>query len=231
MKVKMEIITPQQNLRDYPCKTDKVYELLLESIIKQKLLPGERLIEKNLAEKLGVSKTPVREALSRLQKEGLVEGIPYQGFLVARISFQDVEEIYDLREVIEGLAARNATKKINKERINQLNLIIQSFEDCVRRRDLEGYSSLDLKFHNLLASISKNRRLSQMMQLLRNQTRVLMSTSVVLQGRIEASLKEHKKIINAVITCNPDLAERFARKHVENVKMAVLNSLKDKKGK
>ena len=226
--IKMEIITPQQSLQNYPRKTEKVYELLLESIIKRKLLPGERLIEKDLAGKLGVSKTPVREALSRLQKEGLVEGMPYQGFLVARISPKDIEEIYDLREVIEGLAARNATEKIDKEQINQLNLIVRSFEECIRKRDLESYSSLDLKFHNLLADISENGRLSQMMQLFRNQTRILMSTSVILPGRVKASLEEHKKIVNAVITHNPSLAEQFAREHVKNVKMAALNSFKDK---
>lgn len=221
----------EQNLRDYPSKTEKVYELLLKSIIERKLSPGERLVERNLAEKLGVSKTPIREALNRLKKERLIEGTAYHGFFVARISPEDIEEIYELREVLEGLAARNATKKINQEQVKQLNSIIRSFEDCIRKNDLKCYSSLDLEFHNLLATISKNKRLFEIMQLLRNQTRILMSTSVVLPGRVEASLKEHKNIIKAVVDRKPDVAEQFAREHIKNVRKAVLNSLKNKQRK
>jgi len=217
------------SLRDYSSKTEKVYDLLAESIIKQRLSPGERLVERSLAERLGVSKTPVREALNRLKEEGLAEGTPYSGFFVARISPEDIEEIYELREVLEGLSAREATRKINEEQIKELNSIIQSFENCVRKKELEDYSSLDLKFHNLLAGISKNGRLFQTMQLLRNQTRILMSTSVVLPGRVEASLKEHKKIMDAIVSHKSDLAEQFAREHIRNVKRAVLKSLKKEK--
>lgn len=214
------------SLQDYSSKTEKVYDLLVESIIKQRLSSGERLVERNLAEKLKVSKTPVREALNRLKKEGLVEGTPYSGFFVARISPEDMEEIYALREVLEGLAAREATKNINEKQIRQLDSIIQSFENCVKGKDLEHYSSLDLKFHNLLVAVSKNGRLFQTMQLLRNQTKILMSTSVVLPERVEASLEEHKKIMKAIVSHKPDLAEEFARKHIRNVKRAVFNSLK-----
>lgn len=225
----MKTINVRQSLRDYSSKTEKVYDLLVESIITQRFPPGERLVERSLAERFGVSKTPVREALNRLKKEGLVEGTPYSGFFVARISAEDMEEIYELREVLEGLAARNATKKINEKQIRQLNSIIQSFEDCVREKDVKRYSSFDLEFHNLLAAISKNGRLTQIMQPLRNQTRILMSTSVILPGRVETSLKEHKKIMNAVIARKPDLAEQFTREHIRNVRKAVLNSLKKKK--
>jgi len=229
--VKMEIISSEQSLQNYPSKTEKVYDLLLESIIKRRLSLGQRLVERDLAEKLGVSKTPIREALNRLKKEGLVEGAPYRGFFVAQISPKDMEEIYKLREVLEGLAARDASEKINKGQTRQLNSIVQSLENYVEGKDLESYSSLDLKFHNLLAAISKNERLSQTMQLLQNQTRILMSTSVVLPGRVEASLKEHKKITDAVMSHKSNLAEQFAREHIKNVRKAVLVSLKSEKNK
>jgi len=227
----MEIISSEQSLQNYPSKTEKVYDLLLESIIKRRLSLGQRLVERDLAEKLGVSKTPIREALNRLKKEGLVEGAPYRGFFVAQISPKDMEEIYKLREVLEGLAARDASEKINKGQTRQLNSIVQSLENYVEGKDLESYSSLDLKFHNLLAAISKNERLSQTMQLLQNQTRILMSTSVVLPGRVEASLKEHKKITDAVMSHKSNLAEQFAREHIKNVRKAVLVSLKSEKNK
>ena len=225
----MKMLGRNQNLEDYPSRTERVYNILLENIIKQKFTPGERLVERDLAEMLGVSKTPVREALGRLEKEGLVYGVPYRGVFVARISLKDVLEIYDLREVIEGLGARGATKKINKEQIEQLNSIIQSSKDCVKKNDLECYSSLDLKFHNLLATISGNKRLGQIMQLLRNQTRILMSTSVKLPGRVKVSLGDHKKIVEAVVRQDAKLAEKLAREHVRKTKEAILDWLEELK--
>ena len=227
----MDTLPPAQSLENYPSKTEKVYELLVDSITKRKLSSGQRLVEKSLAEKLGVSKTPIREALNRLKKEGLIQGAPYRGFFVAQILPKDVEEIYKLREVLEGLAARDASKRINKGQIQQLKSIVESLENCIEKKDLEGYSSLDLKFHNLLAAISKNQRLSQTMQLLQNQTRILMSTSVVLPGRVKSSLEEHKKIMTAVISHTADLAEQFARQHIKHVRKAVVVSLKGKKNK
>lgn len=225
----MKMLGQNQNLQDYPSRTERVYNILLEKIIKQKFIPGERLVERDLAEMLGVSKTPVREALGRLEKEGLVYGVPYRGVFVARISPKDVLEIYDLREVIEGLGAWSAAEKINKEHIEQLNSIIQSSGDCVKKNDLECYSSLDLKFHNLLAAISGNERLSQIMQLLRNQTRILMSTSVKLPGRVKVSLDDHKKIVEAVVRQDAKLAEKLAREHVRKTKEAILDWLEELK--
>lgn len=222
----MNAINWNKTLEEYPSKSKRVYEILLENIIKGRLLPGEKLVERDLAKKLGVSKTPVREALSKLEREGLIEGASYHSFSVAQISHKDIIEIYDIREIIDGLAARATTEKIKEKKVKQLHSIIRSFKSYLKKNDLESYSSLDIKFHNLLGLISENRRLCEIMQRLRNQTRVLMTTSVTLPGRAEASLAEHRKIVDAVTSQDTDLAERFAREHIRNVRKAVLDSLK-----
>lgn len=212
-------------MEKYPTRTERVYEILLGNIVKRRLLPGKKLVERDLVKKLGVSKTPIREALSRLEIEGLIEGTSYHSFSVIQISQKKIIEIYDIREVIDGLAARVVAKKINKEQVKQLHSIIQSFQSYIEKNDLESYNSLDIEFHNLLGAISENRRLCEIMQRVRNQARILMTTSVGLPGRAEASLAEHRKMVDTIASQDVDLAEKFAREHIRNVKKAVLDSL------
>lgn len=222
----MNPINHRKSLHGYPSKTDRVYDILLENIIRRVLLPGENLVERDLAQKLGVSKTPVREALARLEREGLIQGASYHGFSVTELSENDAIEIYDIREIVDGLAARRAAEKVNKEQVKELQFVIQSFRYYVKKNDLKSYNSLDIKFHNLLGAISGNRRLCEMMQRLRDQTRILMTTSVTLTGRAEASLAEHTKILDAIARRDADLADQLSREHIRNVKKAVLSSLK-----
>ncbi len=215
-----------QTLEEHVSKSERVYDILRESIVKRRFVAGEKLVERDLARKLKVSKTPVREALSRLEREGLIEGSSYRSFSVTQLSERDIVEIYDIREIANGLAARCAANKADKKQIEQLYSIIQSFRDHVKRNDLRSYNSLDIEFHNLLGAISENKRLREIMQLLRNQTRVLMTTSVTLLGRAEASLSEHTKIVDAIASQEADLAERLTREHIRNVKRAVLGTFK-----
>lgn len=209
---------------NYLSKTEKVYRILREDIVERRLLPGQRLVERELIEKLGVSKTPVREALARLKKDGFVEGNSRQSASVIRISRKDVAEIYNLREVLEGLAATCVADKITPEKAEELLSNIRLSENCVRENNLKEYTRLDLKFHNLVEIISENKRLYEMMQYLRYQVKVLMTTSITLPGRgVKVSLSEHKKIVEAIINQNPNLAGRMAKKHVRKTSKAVLD--------
>jgi len=211
-------------MESYPSKTEKVYKILQEDIIERRLLPGQRLVERELIERLGVSKTPVREALVRLKKEGLVKGSLYQSVFVTRILRKDAVEIYDLREVLEGLAAKGAAEKITPKKAEELHSIIKLFEECVKENNLKKYARLDLEFHSLIGMISRNERLCEMMQHFHYQTRVLMSTSMTLPGRgAKISLSEHKKIVEAIIDQNPELAEKMAKEHIRNTREAVLD--------
>lgn len=209
---------------NYPSKAEKVYQILREDIIERRLLPGQRLVERDLIEKLDVSKTPVREALVRLKKDGLVKGTLHQSVFVNRILRKDVMEIYDLREVLEGLAAECAAKKISPEKVKEFHSIIRLSEERMKENDLKKYICLDLQFHNLVGIISGNERLCKIMQRLYYQTRILMNTSMTLPGRgIKVSLSEHKKIVEAIVNHNPDLAEKMAKEHIKKTRKAVLD--------
>ena len=212
-------------------KSKKIYSLLIKEIVTGKIFPGQRLTERELIEKYGMSKTPIREALNKLEENGIVTYELNKGFSVVRISHCDVEEIYELREVLEGLAAKKVVEKLELA-ITQDKNIIENFrlsEECLKNNDIQKYSILDMKFHNLLADMSGNYRLKNTLDKLYYQAKLLLSTSLYLPGRdISISFNEHKDIVKAI--SNEDIvnAERKARAHVRGVKTAVLNWI-DKK--
>lgn len=213
---------------EYIDKREQVYRLLRKRILEGELSPGSRLIERKLAEELEISKTPIRETLVMLKKEGLADGEVHRGLWVAEITKEDAKEIYDLREMLEGLAAREAVEKINQEECRKLVSFLKEFEKCYHQKDLRSYSNTDIKFHNFLIEISGNKRLYELVSHLRAQSRLLMSTSVNLPGRAKASLSEHKKIVQVVVDREGELAEKYAREHIRNVKKAVLQSFEKK---
>ena len=213
---------------EYIDKTEQIYRLLRSRILEGKLAPGSRLIERKLAEELNVSKTPVREALVRLSKDGLLDGEAHRGFWVAELTGEEAREIYDLREMLEGFAAREAAKKINQQGCRKLASFLEEFEVYYNQGNLSAYNDTDIRFHNFLIEISANQRLYHLVSHLRAQSRLLMATSVNFPGRAKASLFEHKKIIEAVVGHKEDLAEKYAREHIRNVKKVVLNRLAEK---
>ena len=212
------------SLESYPNKTDRVYEILLDNITKRNFAPGSKLGEQYLADQLGVSKTPVREALSRLEREDLVNIYPNRGAFVVEINKEDIIEIYDLREVLEGLAARQTARKIDERGLDRVQKLIKSMEKSLKNGDLEEYSSHDSQFHSLLARISGNTRLQKMVQNLRYQARILMSSSVQIPGRAEKSFKEHKRIYKALQEGDGPEAETAVREHTRSTKETVLGS-------
>ena len=212
-------------------KSKKIYNLIIKEIVTGEIFPGHRLIERELIEKYGMSKTPIREALNKLEENGIVTYELNKGFSVVKISHCDVEEIYELREVLEGLAAKKVVEKLDLA-ITQDKNIIENFrlsEECLKNNDIQKYSILDMKFHNLLADISGNQRLKNTLDKLYYQARLLLSTSLYLPGRgISISFNEHKDIVKAISNKDVVNAEKKARAHIKGVKTAILNWI-DKK--
>jgi DNA-binding GntR family transcriptional regulator len=212
-------------------KSKKIYNIIIKEIVTGKIFPGQRLIERELIEKYGMSKTPIREALHKLEENGIVTYELNRGFSVVKISHCDAEEIYELREVLEGLAAKKVVEKLDSP-ITQDKNIIENFrlsEECLKNNDIQKYSILDMEFHNLLADMSGNYRLKNTLDKLYYQAKLLLSTSLYLQGRdISISFNEHKDIVKAISNKDIVNAERKAREHVKGVKTAVLNWI-DKK--
>ena len=212
-------------------KSKKIYNLIIKEIVTGKIFPGQRLTERELIEKYGMSKTPIREALNKLEENGIVTYELNKGFSVVKISHCDVEEIYELREVLEGLAAKKVVEKLDLA-ITQDKNIIENFrlsEECLKNNDIQKYSILDMEFHHLLVDMSGNYRLKSMLDKLYYQAKLLLSTSLYLPGRgISVSFNEHKDIAKAISNKDIINAEKKAQAHIKNVKTAILNWI-DKK--
>jgi DNA-binding GntR family transcriptional regulator len=171
--------------------TDWVYEELKSAIVDLRLAPGDPLREATLAEQLGVSKTPIREALTRLEQEGLVETTSFKGAMVTGYSRQDLIEIYELRELLENAAARAAAESMPDADRDRLRRICRESRKLKKGNDAAGLAALISEF----------------------------------PGRIEASVDEHEKILEAIAARDPELAERQMSQHIRSVRDDQLRAL------
>ena len=204
-------------------KTEKIYKKLLDDILKGGFYQGQRLIEKELIDLYKISKTPLREALTRLERVGLVQKNINRGFLVKRILRKDAEEIYELREIIDGLSVRKITENITEEKIQKIEKIIRDMELCIGDKKTDKYIEHDKYFHTVLNKLSGNKRLIEIMQNLNYQINMLLKTSIKLTKRgINVSFSEHKMIFDAILRKDPVKAEENAKKHMQKTKKAVL---------
>lgn len=204
-------------------KTEKIYKKLLDDILKGRFYQGQRLIEKELIGLYKISKTPLREALIRLERVGLIQKNVNRGFLVKPILRKDAEEIYELREIIDGLSVRKITENITEEKIQKIEKIIRNMELCIGDKKIDKYIEYDKYFHSVLNKLSENKRLIEIMQNLNYQINMLLKTSIKLPKRgINVSFSEHKMIFEAILNKNSIKAEEVAKKHIRKTKKAVL---------
>jgi DNA-binding GntR family transcriptional regulator len=205
-------------------KTERIYKKILHDIIKGSLYQGQRLIEKELIDSYKISKTPLREALRKLEKTGLVKYNINCGYLVKRVLRKDAEEIYDLREIIDCLSVRKIIENITVQKIKKLKNIINDMELCIRDNEKEKYIELDRYMHKTLNKLSNNERLFEIAESLNYQICMLLKTSIELPERgIKKSFEEHVEIFNAIFNKDSTEAEKLVKKHIRNTKMAVLN--------
>ncbi|MGD2268817.1 MAG: GntR family transcriptional regulator [Desulfobacterales bacterium] len=209
-------------------KTEAVYHKLLEGIVDRGFMPGHRLVVSDLVGEFAVSRTPVREALLRLKNEGLVQGDLHRVAYVAHPTSKDAEEIYDLREVLEGLAARNAAQRVTEEGAMELKLLIKQSEEYCELEKLREFTQVDVKFHEYIAEIGGNHRLRHALTQIRHQGQFLRRTSMhLLGGKGYQALAGHKRILEAIICKDPQLAETRAREHIREFKGALVSLLKE----
>jgi len=212
-----EIQLPNLAIRKRLNLSDHVITVLREAILSGVLQPGSRLIEDQLAKMLKVSKTPLREALGVLEKEGLVESNPYQGRAVACIAPYQMFEIYKIREVLEGLSARLAAVNSDQELDEQLEKCIEESEKAVKEGNTEKFLHFDREFHRMLADAGKNETLKKMHEQLRYKIMLGQVTSAYGAQRKKESIKEHREILKAVKGRNPEEAEAAVRRHIVNL--------------
>jgi DNA-binding GntR family transcriptional regulator len=207
--------------------TDWVYEELKLAIIDLRLAPGEPLREAALAEQLGVSKTPIREALTRLEQDGLVETTSFKGAAATVYSRRDLEEIYELRELLEVAAVRRATESMNDKDRARLEQLCAESRALSTAQHAGRLSELLTEFDQLLFAQITNSRIRALVDNLQAHLSRIGRLTTDIPGRIGESIAEHDRILEAVMAGDPDLAEQQLRAHIRSVREAQLGSLPD----
>jgi DNA-binding GntR family transcriptional regulator len=197
--------------------TERVYTTIKEAILDLELMPGSPLVEDELARQLKTSKTPVRDALLALERDGLVTKIPYKGTYVSEISLKDATEIFELRAVLEGLAARLASRAFSPKELDQAEKLLEAADKARQHNDFDAASKYGADFHKTIHRCADNQRLIPILEKLDEQLRRLRRLSDQVQGRLEKSAYEHKLILAALRSGDPLQSEQAMRNHLESV--------------
>jgi len=203
-------------------KADQAFHYIQKRIMERKIPPGQRIIERAIARECGMSKTPVREALQRLKDIGLVAGDFQNGVYVNSISGKDALEIFDLREVLEGLSARLAARHADAENLSKIKNILEQSREAMKAGNTKHYSDLDQEFHFSMMRLAENERLFDTYYRLRVQASILMRSSMRLPDRgMDKSFSEHVDILEAMEQGDEVNCEKAARQHIINTRHAV----------
>lgn len=201
-----------------PVSLEKLaYDTIKEAILSFRLKPGEDLVESDLAAQLNISKTPVRDALLRLEKEGLVVKIPYRGASVSDVNQQVMNEIFEIRTALEGLATRQAATRMSEAEIAQAAELVEQHEQALNRADNDEASRLNRRFHEMIVQKTPNKWLKQILANLDEHLRRYRTLSNFQKGRLGKSILEHRRILDAIRNRQPEEAEEAMKEHLRSV--------------
>lgn len=211
---------------DRPSLRDQVYDFVKEMIIMREIKPDEKINEEQLAERLRVSRTPIRETLCRLENEGIVKVIPRRGAFVVKQCKERVIEILQIREVLEGLVARLVTQNGDEKTLNKLKRSLERISSTPEEDGhLQKYTNADVEFHSLLLDASNNHMLQNMMGIVNAHLQVIRLRTVVLPGRAKKTVEEHYRVLEAIERGDAKAAERLMRKHIESVRNSAIRNI------
>jgi DNA-binding GntR family transcriptional regulator len=214
------------NLDSYKPLRELVLEAIREAIKNGSLQPRERLMEIQLADELGVSRTPVREALRKLELEGFIVMVPRKGAYVSDLTMKDVADVFEIRAALEGLAAALAAERITEEELETMERLLVEKGEAINLDDMGKLVAVDTKFHEAMYQASRNERLSAIISNLREQIQRFRLTSLSIPGRKEDSLREHRNLLEAIQARDIQLARQLAQEHIENAENVLIDSLK-----
>ncbi len=206
---------PRRTIDKAQTLRERIVNILRESIIKGTLKPGERVAESELAEKYGISRTPIREAFRQLETEGFLKVIPRRGAEVASLTEEDVREFYEVKSLLESYAAKVATEKLTEKDIKRLELINQSMERFAKAGDIKSFFKADNEFHDIFIQKCGNDKLCNIIQNLLQQFQRFRIASLVIKGRMEVSVEQHKEIIKACCGRDSSLVEQLVKRNAE----------------
>lgn len=214
------------NLNDYKPLREVIFNTLREAIIVGELKPGERLMEVQLADKMGVSRTPVREAIRKLELEGLVEMLPRKGAHVADLSIKDIMDVLEVRSTLDGLASSLSAARITDEEIKELKHLHTQFVNYVEKDNMQGLIKKDVEFHDIIYRSSRNDKLIQISNNLREQVQRFRVIYIKDYSSSRELIKEHTEICDAITGRDAAAAMNFAHKHIKNQEETIIKAIK-----
>lgn len=214
------------NINEYLPLRDVVFNTLRQAILKGELAPGERLMEIQLADRLGVSRTPIREAIRKLELEGLVVMIPRKGAEVAKITEKDLKDVLEVRCALEELAVELACRNITDLQVEELKKNVKEFKKAIHGKDVTALAEKDVAFHDIIFSATHNERLIQILNNLREQMyryRVEYLKDPDTHARL---VEEHEGILSNLEQGNVEDAKKNIDSHIYNQVMTVSKNIK-----
>lgn len=209
-------------IKDSKTIRKRVYDYVREQILSGQISPHERLIETKIAKEIGTSRTPVREAFHNLELEGLIESIPRVGYVVKPISEEEVEEICEIRVLIEGLAARWAIEKEHGRLVRELKRNLALAEEKVSNGDIRTFVEFDAQFHEIIARLSGSKRLLELAQALRRHMLRYRIQSIYLIDNVLRAINGHKAILQAIEKTDVEEINRAIKHHLEQSKKDIV---------
>ncbi|MCD7955452.1 MAG: GntR family transcriptional regulator [Lachnospiraceae bacterium] len=225
------IDTLHMEMNEYLPLRDVVFQTLRQAILRGEISPGERLMEIHLAQKLGVSRTPVREAIRMLELEGLVTTVPRKGTVVAEITVSDLEDVLEVRQALEELAVRIVCKKITKEQLAEMKGLAARFRETLKGDDVVACAEADMKFHDAIYNATGNRRLIQILNNLREQMYRYRMEYLKDKSSHQILVKEHEEILQALQEQDEQKALAAISCHIDRQKEHIIAELSGKKAK
>jgi len=216
----------QQDMDEYLPLRDVVFKTLRQGILTGELKPGERLMEIHLANKLGVSRTPIREAIRKLELEGLVTMIPRRGAEVAQITEKSMKDVLEVRKVLDNLSVELACDRITEEEKELLQNACVDFEDAVKTGDFSMIAKTDVAFHDIIVAATRNIRLSQMVNNLAEQMYRYRFEYIKDSSQHSRLVQEHKEICSGIVNGDKEKALEAIEAHIDNQEIAVLNQIR-----
>lgn len=206
----------------------KVFEVLEREILNGTYSPGDQLVESKISSELGVSRTPVREALKQLELDSLVTTIPNKGTFVVGISTDDIKDIYTIRIAIEGISAMWAAERIGEEQIKELENLVELQEFYSAKNEILQIVQLDTKFHEIIYDVSGSRTLRDTLKSFHMHVKRARETSFLSAGRTKTAVEEHREIFEAIASRNGELAKAIMEKHITNARDNILHIIENR---
>lgn len=223
--MKKKPIERHQTLRE------KILETIRDAILRGVLKPGEKVAEPELAERFGISRTPIREAFRQLESEGYLTVIPRKGAVVTALSERDVKEFYAIKAILEGYAARIAAKKLSEKEIEKLEVINARLQHLADEGDVKSFYRTHNEFHELFIRAADNHKLLELIQQLVMKFNRPRLASLSLPGRMQISVNEHVKLLEAFKNRNGEQADNLVRKTASLGGQLLIQSLAQEEGR